>query len=231
MRRTTLLSACAVLACTTNTQALTTFTDAGDDAADIQATVDAFRDALGALNAPEPVNNPGGRRQINWDAAPDAISAPNAFPGDFFNFSASPRARGAEFTTPGTGFQLSATAASGEGIEFDNIDPSYSGLFDTFSAERLFTPLGSVVTIAEFFSPSDQTTPATTRGFGAVFSDVDFTDISRIDYFDEDDQLLTTVFAPQRVGMSPCRSPAPCSTSRSSRASGSTAARRRSPRA
>ncbi|MEO0530441.1 MAG: PEP-CTERM sorting domain-containing protein [Planctomycetota bacterium] len=178
----------------------TVFTDAGDDAADIQATVDAFRDALGALNAPAPVQNTGGRRQIDWDAAPDAVSAPNAFPGDFFNFSAAPRARGIEFTTPGSGFFLSATDASGVGIEFDNIDPSYSDTFDTFSPERLFTPYESVITIAKFFSPADQTTPATTRGFGAVFSDVDYTDVSRIDYFDENDNLLTTVYAPAAGG-------------------------------
>lgn len=178
----------------------TIFTDAGANAADIQATVDDFRNALGALNAPAPVQNTGGRRQINWDAAPDSISAPNAFPGDFFNFGAAPRARGIEFTTPGSGFFLSATQASGVGIEFDNIDPSYSDTFDTFSAERLFTPYESVITIAKFFSPADQTTPATTRGFGAVFSDVDYTDISRIDYFDENDNLLTTVFAPSAGG-------------------------------
>ena len=186
----------ASLAATAPGQALTTFTATGDDAADIQATVDAFRDALGPLNPPNPVQNLNGRRQIDWDAAPDAVSAPNPFPGDFFNFSASPRARGIEFTTPGSGFFLSATQASGNGIEFDNIDPSYSGLFDTFSAERLFTPYQSVVTIANFFNPADQATPAKTRGFGAVFTDVDFTDVSRIDYFDENDNLLTTVFAP-----------------------------------
>lgn len=186
----------SVLLAATPGQALTTFTDTGDDAADIQATVDAFRNALGPLNAPAPVQNAGGRRQINWDAAPDAVSAPNAFPGDFFNAGFAPRARGAEFSTPGSGFFLSATQASGAGIEFDNIDPSYSGLFDTFSSERLFTPYQSVVTIVDFFNPAEQTTPARTRGFGAVFSDVDFTDVSRIDYFDEDDNLLTTVFAP-----------------------------------
>jgi len=180
----------------TSARAQVTFTDTGADASDIQATVDNFRSALGALNAPEPVQNVGGRRQINWDAAPDSISAPNLFPGDFFNFSASPRARGIEFTTPGSGFFLSATQASGVGIEFDNIQNGYSELFNTFSAERLFTPQESVITDAKFFSPADQTTPALTRGFGAVFTDVDFIGFSRIDYFDDQGSLLTTVEAP-----------------------------------
>jgi len=175
--------------------AQTTFTATGTDAASIQGTVDNFRSTLGTLNPFTPVNFIGGRRQIDWDAAPGFVSAPNAFPGDFFNFNASPRARGIAFTTPGDGFQLSATQASGEGIEFDNINPSYSDLFDTFSAERLFTPIGSNITDVSFFDPSDQTTPATTNGFGAVFTDVDFLNFSRIEYFDADGGLLTTVAA------------------------------------
>jgi len=180
--------------------AFTAFTDVGDDAAAIQETVDGFRDALGPFNAPEPVQNAGGRRQIDWDAAPDAVSAPNPFPGDFFNFGSFPRARGIEFTTPGSGFFLSATQESGVGIEFDNINNSYSGLFATFSPQRLFTPYQSVVTDAAFFSPVDQTTPAVTYGFGAVFSDVDYLGNARIEFFDTDGNLLTTVQAPAQLG-------------------------------
>lgn len=171
----------------------TVFMDSGPDAASIQDTVNAFRDGLGLLNPFEPANFAGGRRQINWDAAPDAVSAPNSFPGDFFNFSASPRARGIEFTTPGSGFQLSATAASGEGIEFDNINNTYSNLFSTFSAERLFTPIGSNVTEVKFFDPANQTTPALVRGFGAVFSDVDITGASFLEFFDANGEQLQKV--------------------------------------
>ncbi|MEL6893952.1 MAG: hypothetical protein AAFP84_20345, partial [Actinomycetota bacterium] len=50
----------------------TTFASTGD----ITDTVDDFRAALGDLNAFEPVANADGRRQINWDAAPAAISDP-----------------------------------------------------------------------------------------------------------------------------------------------------------
>lgn len=194
MRNYTLaVTLAALLSAPSEAVSQTVFTDAGADAADIQTTVDDFRSALGALNPFTPENFVGGRRQIDWDAAPDAVSAPNAFPGDFFNFSTSPRARGIEFTTPGTGFQLSATAASGAGTEFDNIDPSYSGLFDTFSAERLFTPIGSTITEASFFDPVDQTTPALTNGFGVVFTDVDLTGGSFVQIFDLDNNLLETL--------------------------------------
>lgn len=187
------LSAWALFAlsiCVSQATAQTVFSEAGATTADIADTVDAFRTELGDLNPFEPVNVASGRRQINWDAAPDAISAPNAFPGDFFNFSSSPRARGIEFSTPGSGFQLSATEASGEGIYFSNINSQYDEVFDAFSDERLFTPIQSNVTDVLFFSPSDQTTPATTNGFGVVFSDVDFADTTSIELYDTLDNSL-----------------------------------------
>lgn len=179
--------------------AASVFAASGTDAGAISATVEAFRDELGQLNAPNPGTNCEGRRQINWDAAPDAISAPNAFPGDFFNFNAFPRARGVEFTTPGTGFQLSATAASGAGIEFDNITPGLSDLFGTFSPERLFTPLGSTVTHVGFFIPGSDD-DATSRGFGVVFTDVDVQGSASIELFDQWGGLLGYYEAPAGVG-------------------------------
>jgi len=168
----------------------TAFAATGADPASLQSGVDEYRTALGTLNAPAPFNNPDGRRQIDWDAAPDAVSAPNAFPGDFFNFTATPRARGIAFSTEGTGFQLSATAASGTGIEFDNINPTYASIFQTFSPERLFTALGSTVVKANFFNPAQQTQPALVDGFGAVFSDVDLDAKTTIAYYDAAGKLL-----------------------------------------
>ena len=161
----------------------TVFAASGADADAIRDTVEAFRAQLGDLNAPNPGTLCSGRRQINWDAAPDAISAPNAFPGDFFNFNAFPRARGIEFSTPGTGFQLSATAASGAGVEFDNVTQGLSELFGTFSPERLFAPLGSTVTHADFFIPGSDN-EALTRGLGVVFTDVDVQGSAGIELFD-----------------------------------------------
>jgi hypothetical protein len=184
-----------VMLCHTDGHAQTVFSESGATAADITDTVDAFRDELGALNPFEPENFDSGRRQINWDAAPDAVSAPNPFAGDFFNFSSSPRARGIEFSTPGSGFQLSATEASGVGEYFANINSQYDQIFDAFSPERLFTPLGSNVTEVNFFTPQDQTTSALTRGFGVIFSDVDFADTTSIELFDAADSSLGVFFA------------------------------------
>ncbi|MEO1718356.1 MAG: hypothetical protein AAFR76_14745 [Planctomycetota bacterium] len=165
------------------------------DAAGLTGIVDQYRNDLGQLNANEPGSVGSGRRQINWDAAPDVVSAPNPFAGDFFNADFSPRARGVEFETPGTGFQLSATKASGEGVRFANINPAYENQFSTFSPERLFTALGSNIIDVNFFVPgSDQ--PATTTGFGAVFSDVDIDGSTFIDYFDAAGNLLGRFDAP-----------------------------------
>ncbi|MFK8023412.1 MAG: calcium-binding protein, partial [Ilumatobacter sp.] len=137
---------------------------------------------------------------INWDAAPAAISDPNSFPGDFFNGDAAPRARGIEFTTPGSGFLLSGDVDDGTPIEFESIDPSYKDDFATFSPERLFTPIGSNVVEVKFFSPVDQTTPATVDGFGAVFTDVDVAGNAMIEYFDTEGDLLHTVTAAGQFG-------------------------------
>lgn len=174
--------------------AQTVFSAAGADAASIQSEVTAFRNALGALNPNLPQNFSGGRREINWDAVPDAFSAPNLFPGNFFNGSVPGRARGSVFSTPGTGFMASANAASGVGIDYSNINPTYAALFEAFSPERLFATLGSTEMDVTFFSPADQVTVARTRGFGVVFSGVDLPNTSRMDFFDLQGGLLASEF-------------------------------------
>lgn len=189
-------AAASYAACT----APTTFTATGNDADSIRTDVDTFRNAIGDLNAPHPINNVGGRRQINWDAAPDAISAPNDFPGDFFNGDAFPRARGIEFSAANDELYLSATAASGEGIEFDNFDSSYSSLFTVFSAERLFAPVETNVVDVRFFSPADQTTPALVDSFGVIFTDVDFANVTKMVFYDQQDNPVYTLNAPASSG-------------------------------
>ena len=144
------------------------FSASGAAPADIQATVDAFRAALGANNG-SGGSFPTGRREINWDGVPDAFAAPNNLPGDFFNAN-SPR--GAVLSTPGTGFQVSANAGGIAPIEFGDINATYTGQFQTFSAQRLFTPLASNILRIDFFLPGTNTA-ATVSGFGAVFTDVE----------------------------------------------------------
>lgn len=162
----------------------------------IQAVVDQFRTDLGALNPNVAGSAGSGRREINWDGVPDTFAAPNNLPADFFNVN-SPR--GAVFSTPGTGFQVSADSdnPTSTPVEFANINPNYNQLFAPFSAQRLFTAVGSNIVDVNFFIPGS-TTPATVRGFGAVFSDVDVANSTSIQYFDANGNSLGT-FSAQNV--------------------------------
>src|SRR5437773_6308679 len=171
--------------------AAVTFSASGANAAGIQATVDTFRTQLGTLNANVAGSFSSGRREINWDGVPDALSAPNNLPANFFNVN-SPR--GVVFSTSGTGFQVSGNAGIAP-IEFDNINPTYSSIFQTFSPQRLFTALGSNILDVNFFVPGSNT-PATTNGFGAVFIDVDFAGTTSIEYFNASNTSLGTSFVP-----------------------------------
>jgi hypothetical protein len=128
-----------------------------------------------------------GRREINWDGVPDNLSDPNLFPGDFFNGTASPRARGIQFSTPGTGFLVSADDSNPTNT------PTRFGFptdFHPFSEQRLFSPVGSVTTDVNFFLPSNNTQEATVSGFGVVFEDVNLPDVTRMDFFDRGGHLL-----------------------------------------
>ncbi|MDF1501741.1 PEP-CTERM sorting domain-containing protein [Roseisolibacter sp. H3M3-2] len=171
---------------------------AGDLAA-VTAARDQFRLDLGGGTVAGANGAFGGvRREINWDGVPDAAAAPNSLPANFFNTN-SPR--GVVLSTPGTGFQVSANAGVAP-IEFDNLDPSYSATFQPFSAQRLFTALGSNVVDVEFLAPGTAT-PALTRGFGAVFSDVDLANLTSIQFFDAALNSLGTFFVPNVVGANP----------------------------
>jgi PEP-CTERM motif-containing protein len=174
------------------------FSAAGNSAADILATVTAFRAALGTLNPNVAGSFGTGRREINWDGVPDAFAAPNNLPANFFNVN-SPR--GVVFSTPGTGFQVSANAInpSSTPIEFGNINATYPGFFETFSAQRLFTALGGTITDVSFFIPGS-TTPAFTTGFGAVFTDVDLANTSSLQFFGQGGSSLGTFSVPNVSG-------------------------------
>lgn len=168
---------------------------------DISAGVRQFRALLGDPdNAGVPGQQPSGRRELNWDAVPDAQAAPNFLPPDFFNDTVAPRARGAVLNTPGTGVQVSADSdnPSGAAVRFGNINPAYTSTFKTYSAERLFSPIGSNIVNLTFFVAGTQT-PAVVRGFGAVYTDVDGGS-SSFEYFDRNDRSLGRFRVPPSNG-------------------------------
>lgn len=196
MKTVFLFTAAVLLTATTAAAAPIVFSASGANAAAIQASVDAFRAAIGGGTVAGANGSFGGvRREINWDGVPNALAAPNNLPADFFNVN-SPR--GVVFATPGTGFQVSANAGIAP-IEFGNIDPSYPSAFNVFSPQRLFTALGSNIVDILFFLPGT-TTPALTSAFGSIFTDVDRSNVTSIQFFDGSNASLGTFFVPPFIG-------------------------------
>src|SRR5262245_55950893 len=157
---------------TAEATSITVFQSTSVDLAGITPIRDSFRVAIGGGTVAGANGSFGGvRREIDWDGVPDAFSAPNLLPPDFFNVN-SPR--GVVYATPGTGFQVSANAGGVVPIAFGNINATYPGIFEAFSPQRLFTALGSTISDVNFFLPGT-TTPAGTSAFGVIFSDVNLT--------------------------------------------------------
>ena len=191
--------------------AQTVFQAAGPDAASIQSTVDAYRAALGDPNnlnlARSALADPTkGRREINWDGGgANDTTDPPVTPFNVFR-----NTRGAQFTTPGTGLSQAPPSGGPQGglaTLFNN--PTYGDIFSTFSAKRLFTPVGSRFTEGLFFVPgTNGGVPAAVTGFGAVFTDVDEPSgehrggkhSTQIEYFDAAGHRLFTGFVPASPG-------------------------------
>jgi len=210
-----ILTVLILTASATYCQDVTVFQAAGPNAASIQSVVDQFRAAVSGVNNVNNGNQAGplanGRREINWDGGSTTNTATSlgATPFDVFL-----NTRGNRSITPGTGFVQAP--ASGLADTFGN--PSYANIFKTFSPSRLFSPIGSNVTETIFFIPGTAAgtagpTPAVTRGFGVVLSDVDQPDetgpgekrgnrhaSTLIEYFAADGQLLFSSFAPASPG-------------------------------
>lgn len=149
---------------------------AGANPAAIQAIVDQFRTDLGGANNGVGGSFRTGRRELNWDGVPDSASEPNNFPVNFFNVN-SPRGVVFNAVEDATGaalnqFAVSATAASGVGVRFANINPLYDDFLQTFSPQRLFIARNTHIMEVNFFIPGTKI-PATVNGFGVIFADVD----------------------------------------------------------
>ena len=165
-------------------QTIITFEGSGANIASITPTRDAFRAAVGGGTTAGANGSFGGlRREINWDGVPAAQADPNPFAANFFNVN-SPR--GVVFSTPGTGFLVSANAGEAAAPLF-----GFPGDFQAFSPQRLFTAVNSVTTDVTFFVPGT-TTAATTTAFGLMFVDVDLAGATRLQFFDAANQLFYT---------------------------------------
>lgn len=164
---------------------ITLFESAGATPANISPTRDDFRTTVGGGTTAGANGDFGGvRREINWDGVPDGFADPNLLPANFFN-SNSPR--GVVFSTPGSGFLVSAIAGLPTSTLF-----GFPGDLQTFSPQRLFASVNSNILDINFFVPGTNT-PATTNAFAAVFVDVEDNNVdifTRMEFFNESDSLI-----------------------------------------
>jgi hypothetical protein len=160
-------------------------TAAGADAASITPARDLYRLDLGGGNTAGANGSFGGvRREINWDGTPEPISDPALFPPGTFNN------RGVNFANA-PAFMVSNNATP----RFASLNATYPTAFAAFSPQKLFTPVGSTTHNVDFTVPGG-TVPATTNGFGAVFTDVDVAGSSKIDYIGVDGKVLYSQAVP-----------------------------------
>jgi hypothetical protein len=171
---------------------------------DIRAAVNHYRALLGPDNGGAPGRHAAGRREIDWDAVPDALASPNPLPGGYFNARRAPRARGARLQTPGDHVAVSADSSNpaGAAVRFGDVNPTYAARFRTFSPQRLFSPIGSNIVNLRFSVPGTGQ-PAVVRGFGAVYTGVDRRENTAFRYFDAQGRSLGTFRVPvSRKGLS-----------------------------
>ena len=153
------------------------------DSATVAASLDAFRAALGgSLNAPNSPPADSGRREINWDGVPAAVTNVDTFPLAFFNVNSK---RGALLSTPGTGLRV------------DSTDFGTPEQFHAFSPKKLFAAVGSDQVAVDFKVVGTNTNGLVT-GFGVVFSDVDVPGSTVVAFYDSTGALLASLAAPAK---------------------------------
>ena len=187
------LAACNSLSSPINNQPpAPTFTviRAQGDSLALADTLDKFRAALGgSLNAPNTPPAASGRREINWDGVPAALTNVDNFPATFFNVNSK---RGVLMSTPGTGLRVDSSA-------FASINAALADQFKAFSPKKLFMAVGSNQVEVDF-KLVGTTTNGLVKGFGVVFSDVDKAAATRVEYFDANGVEIASIPAPARLG-------------------------------
>ena len=156
---------------------------AAGDSASIVDKFNEFKQLAG-----DPVNTAphaqGGRREVNWDGVPANLTNNNNFPFDFFGSfdpaAANGRKRGLVYEKDGI-FRIDST-------DFSEIDRSYAAQFEPFSRKRLFADIDDNVTDITFNVPGSDTA-AFVNAFGVIFSDVDVSNYTTVEFFNKNRSL------------------------------------------
>jgi len=149
---------------------------------DITNAVANFRNLLGTLNTAPGATS--GRREINWDGVPDSLEG-KALPLDFFN----PVGANADASLQrGLTYDPGKGAFMVSGNSFAQINSDAASQFSAFSGTKTFAN----TTAAQWpvgFQKAGTTETAAVLGFGAVFSDVDETSTTSLEFFDGEKSL------------------------------------------
>lgn len=154
---------------------------------DITARVNEFRQLLGDKVNTTP-GATGGRREINWDGVPEELLG-KPLPANFLNNTepGAPASQQRGLVYESETFQVSKA-------NFAEVNAEAAGEFSAFSGSRTFTNTSTNLWGIGFEEPG-QDVPATVRGFGVVFSDVDVANNTSLEFFDGN-KSLGRFFAP-----------------------------------
>ena len=164
--------------------------------------LDAFRSAIGGVKNTAAAAQVGGRREINWDGV--KLDGTDVSPSTAVVDNGKTVIIGVDrFKAQGTLF-ADPYAVSGDG--FGSVNSGSAGQFSPFSPKNVFAMQDANAGqfddrfIGESFVLAGSATTAGTRGFGAIFSDVEIAGSSSIEYFGSDksgnDVSLGVFFVP-----------------------------------
>lgn len=159
----------------------------------ISAKLGDFRTQLGNLNTTTGMTT--GRREINWEGVPDSLMGLR-MPGDFFN----PTGAGAPVALQRGVVYLGSGEPVVSKTNFADVNAQAATEFSAFSGSKTFAVTNSIQWPVNF-RVAGQTTPATVKGFGIVFSDVDKNNSTFIEFF-HDERSLGKFFVPAHDGTS-----------------------------
>ena len=142
---------------------------------DISTTLSQFKNSLGPLNTT--TGAPSGRREISWDGVADSL-LDRPLPFNFFNqqgTNVSPSFQRGLVYDEGA-FEVSAT-------KFSHVNSEAAGEFSAFSGNKVFANISNDLWPIGF-QLAGQTTPAFVRSFGIIFSDVDLSNSTSLEFFE-----------------------------------------------
>lgn len=150
---------------------------------DITSKVNEFRQVLGNQLNTSP-GSIGGRRELNWDGIPAAL-LDKPLEGNFFNTPGNnvpaSRQKGLVYSAGINNFQVSNDG-------FKSVNPSTAAAFASFSGSQTFSNTVSNLWDIGFQVPGESV-PATVKGFGMVFSDVDMPNSTFMEFFNGTESL------------------------------------------